>query len=288
MTTSTVRWSTFAAPSRFYRLADALNPWLWGAALALALEGGARWLEQRRPRPKVAAYLWSWERMWQGDFYTLGGGSDGWPPEAEVNADGTVRSAGYAPYLDYRPLTTDEEALAAPLRDLDWLKDGLEQCVPQYAVTELVPPHLADVPRNLALHEKAVRDAAARGAELVVFPELSLTGYALEEAVPEVAIGLAHPTMDALRALSGYRAFDGPEDYDLWLRGFAAGWRFAKHPETLLDWRDRAGRLTRSDPRYGEDRFRALKAEALVRRHIAPGRAVVLWGAGPIGKAWSP
>ena len=39
MTTSTVRWSTFAAPSRFYRLADALNPWLWGAALALALAG---------------------------------------------------------------------------------------------------------------------------------------------------------------------------------------------------------------------------------------------------------
>jgi heme exporter protein C len=39
MTTSTVRWSTFAAPSRFYRLADALNPWLWGAAIALALAG---------------------------------------------------------------------------------------------------------------------------------------------------------------------------------------------------------------------------------------------------------
>jgi superfamily II DNA or RNA helicase len=64
---------------------------------------------------------------------------------AEVNGDGAVRSAGYAPYLDYRPLTTDEEALAAPLRDLDWLKDGLDQRLLQYAVTELVPPHLADV-----------------------------------------------------------------------------------------------------------------------------------------------
>ncbi len=56
--------------------------------LALALEGGARWLERRQPRPKVAAYLWNWERMWQGEFYTLGGGAAGWPPEGEVNADG--------------------------------------------------------------------------------------------------------------------------------------------------------------------------------------------------------
>jgi glycosyltransferase involved in cell wall biosynthesis len=102
---------------------------------------------------------------------------------------------------------------------------------------------------------------------------------------------LVHPSVTlrtaALRALGGYRAFDGPEDYDLWLRGFAAGWRFAKHPEVLLDWRDRPDRLTRSDPRYGEGRFRALKAEALVRAHLGAGRRVVLWGAGPIGKSWS-
>lgn len=58
------------------------------AATALALEGGARWLEWRWPRPKVAAYLWDWERMWQGDFYTLGGGSTGWLPRSEVNTDG--------------------------------------------------------------------------------------------------------------------------------------------------------------------------------------------------------
>jgi glycosyltransferase involved in cell wall biosynthesis len=102
---------------------------------------------------------------------------------------------------------------------------------------------------------------------------------------------LVHPSVTlrtpALRALGGYRAFDGPEDYDLWLRGFAAGWRFAKHPETLLEWRDRPDRLTRADPRYGAGRFRALKAEALVRSRLGDGRGVVIWGAGPIGKAWS-
>jgi NAD+ synthase (glutamine-hydrolysing) len=65
-----------------------------------------------------------------------------------------------------------------------------------------VAPRLADVEANLALHERTVREAVARGAELVVFPELSLTGYLLHEAVPEVATRLDGPALTALRALS--------------------------------------------------------------------------------------
>ena len=34
-----IRWFTFAAPSRFYALANALNPWLWATALLLAVAG---------------------------------------------------------------------------------------------------------------------------------------------------------------------------------------------------------------------------------------------------------
>jgi len=34
-----LRWSTFAAPSRFYALAGALNPWLWAVAAVLAAAG---------------------------------------------------------------------------------------------------------------------------------------------------------------------------------------------------------------------------------------------------------
>ena len=30
-------WSNFAAPSRFYRLAAAMNPWLWGVAIVRAV-----------------------------------------------------------------------------------------------------------------------------------------------------------------------------------------------------------------------------------------------------------
>ena len=102
---------------------------------------------------------------------------------------------------------------------------------------------------------------------------------------------LVHPSVaaraDALRGLGGWRAFEGPEDYDLWLRALDAGLRFAKLPETLLGWRDGTTRLTRVDPRYAPARFLALKLAALARGPLAGARSAVVWGAGPLGKAWS-
>jgi glycosyltransferase involved in cell wall biosynthesis len=102
---------------------------------------------------------------------------------------------------------------------------------------------------------------------------------------------LIHPSVvmrtQTLRRLGGWRAFDGPEDYDLWLRAFDAGLRFAKLQETLVLWRDGKGRLTRVDPRYAPARFLALKLDALARGPLAGARPAVVWGAGRVGKAWS-
>jgi glycosyltransferase involved in cell wall biosynthesis len=101
---------------------------------------------------------------------------------------------------------------------------------------------------------------------------------------------LVHPSAamrrESLVRLEGWREFDGPEDYDLWLRAFEAGLRFAKLDEVLLRWRDRPDRLTRTDPRYAPERFLALKLAALGRGPLASSRPVVVWGAGKIGKAW--
>ena len=102
---------------------------------------------------------------------------------------------------------------------------------------------------------------------------------------------LVHPSTAMRRAtlvdLGGWREISGPEDYDLWLRAFEAGLRFAKLPQTLLRWRDRPQRLTRTDPRYAPDRFLALKLAALRRGPLAADRPAVVWGAGPVGKAWA-
>jgi NAD+ synthase (glutamine-hydrolysing) len=54
-------------------------------------------------------------------------------------------------------------------------------------------PRLADVPANLEKHLDYIDRAKAQSVDLLVFPELSLTGYNLQDLVYEVA---AHPTAD--------------------------------------------------------------------------------------------
>ncbi|MCS6805425.1 MAG: nitrilase-related carbon-nitrogen hydrolase [Acidobacteriota bacterium] len=51
-----------------------------------------------------------------------------------------------------------------------------------------IKPALGDLQRNLDVHLELTRQAADAGAQVIVFPELSLTGYYLEDLVPDVAI----------------------------------------------------------------------------------------------------
>jgi predicted amidohydrolase len=69
-------------------------------------------------------------------------------------------------------------------------------------------PRLGDVAANLAAHLTIIAGAAATGAGLVVFPELSLTGYFLKDQVPEVALGLDSLEIAALRDASRSSAID--------------------------------------------------------------------------------
>lgn len=49
-------------------------------------------------------------------------------------------------------------------------------------------PKLGDVQANLTKHLSWIDDAKAAGVDLLIFPELSLTGYQVNDLVPEVAI----------------------------------------------------------------------------------------------------
>ena len=49
-------------------------------------------------------------------------------------------------------------------------------------------PKLADLKHNLDKHLDYIEQALARGADLIVFPELSLTGYQVQDLAPEVAL----------------------------------------------------------------------------------------------------
>lgn len=51
-----------------------------------------------------------------------------------------------------------------------------------------IAPYLGDRAKNLRLHLDEIDRARQAGADLIVFPELSLTGYFLRDMVPDVAL----------------------------------------------------------------------------------------------------
>jgi len=61
-----------------------------------------------------------------------------------------------------------------------------------------VAPRLGDLDANLEIAATAVRRAADEGARLLVLPELALTGYLLQDLVPEVAIRADDPRLLAI------------------------------------------------------------------------------------------
>src|SRR5207249_5860893 len=61
-------------------------------------------------------------------------------------------------------------------------------------------PHLGDLDANLELVNARLGEAVAAGADLAVFPELALTGYLLQDLVPDVAMRADDPRLLAIGA----------------------------------------------------------------------------------------
>jgi predicted amidohydrolase len=74
-----------------------------------------------------------------------------------------------------------------------------------------IAPRLGDVAENLVRHRELLGEARERGAGLVVFPELGLTGYLLQDLAGEVAMRLDDPRLAELasetRGLSAVISF---------------------------------------------------------------------------------
>ncbi len=101
----------------------------------------------------------------------------------------------------------------------------------------------------------------------------------------------AHPSVmfcrEVVLAVGGYQDRGWAEDYDLWLRLYLTDARFAKLPDVLLYWRDHPARLTRVDPRNSLENFLRAKAYYLIRGLLHDRDAVIVWGAGMIGRRLS-
>lgn len=66
-----------------------------------------------------------------------------------------------------------------------------------------VEPTLGNLQANLKIHLDQIEAARAGGADLVVFPELSLTGYYLRDQVPQVSEPRDGPLCRAIREAAG-------------------------------------------------------------------------------------
>lgn len=96
---------------------------------------------------------------------------------------------------------------------------------------------------------------------------------------------VAHPSVmwrrGAMEEFGSYREGNFPEDFELWLRWFQGGARFAKIAEELLIWQDLPTRLSRNHPRYGPETFYDVKCLYLYKS-LPKKRPVWLWGAGRV------
>ena len=157
------------------------------------------------------------------------------------------------------------------------------------------------LPERLELQVAAIEEEglAAVGGQVEYFPQPTdgLRDYAawlnslvtVEAALRDLFVEcpLPGPGLMGRAELVSYRDCGWPEDYDLVFRIWCAGGRFRNVDALVHRWRDHPNRLTRTKPEYSHDAFRRCKVHFLRRTLLANGRATVVWGAGPTGKAFA-
>jgi glycosyltransferase involved in cell wall biosynthesis len=102
---------------------------------------------------------------------------------------------------------------------------------------------------------------------------------------------LAHPTFflraGVVAGVGGYVDRGWPEDYDLLLRLWRSGARLTAVDRVLLQWRIREDRASVRHVAYTPEAFRRCKIHYLLDTLARDRDGLVVWGAGPIGKAFA-
>lgn len=122
----------------------------------------------------------------------------------EISPAGDVRSAGAAPYLDYRPAAEAERMLVAGELDRCWLTSDLEQKALAFAAQQIVPQHLAELRRSRdEMIEKSVQAVRVRlTREIAYWDRRAQDLKAQEEAgkTPRLNSTMARQRADDLEA----------------------------------------------------------------------------------------
>jgi SNF2 family DNA or RNA helicase len=113
----------------------------------------------------------------------------------EINQNGQSVHAGYAPYLDYRPMKEEEKASIQKLLDADWI-DGCEKIAIGYAVEYLIPAHFDEVKQYrgelIQKTRQAVKDRLTK--------EINYWDHRAEELKLQEATGRINARMNSQKA----------------------------------------------------------------------------------------
>lgn len=121
----------------------------------------------------------------------------------ELDEQGNATSAGYAPYLDYRP--ADEAEMAAVLKwthSQKWLSSGVEDMAKTYAITNLIPAHFAEVKAR----KEAMLNKTAKAVKERMTAEIQYWDYRASELQQKEAAGKINSKLNS--KLASRRADD--------------------------------------------------------------------------------
>jgi predicted amidohydrolase len=103
--------------------------------------------------------------------------------------------------------SVNNETIALPSALCYFAQNYCEEIFMDFSIAlAQIKPKLGCIADNLSLIEEQTALAISNKAELIVFPELALTGYFLKDLVPDVAISLNSPEMIRLKKLSEHIA----------------------------------------------------------------------------------
>ena len=244
----------------------------------------------RDASPRLAR---AWERR-DARFRLLRcGPATGVAPSPADEAERRDVSGGTVAQRDHRPggiVAALQRGLAESRGDYIARMDADDRCHPDRLAAQL---DLLERTPGLAGCGTGIRHVPAstvtpHAAEYAAWLN-AMTDWRTVAANIFVECPLAHPTFmfrrTALATIGGYRDRAWPEDYDLLLRLWRRGHRFVAVPRVLLDWGNDPGRLSRNHPAYSLAAFRACRVHHLRRSLLVGREGVVVWGAGPTGKA---
>ncbi|MCR5825601.1 MAG: DEAD/DEAH box helicase family protein, partial [Oscillospiraceae bacterium] len=106
----------------------------------------------------------------------------------ELKEDGTAASGGYAPYLDYRAASAEEQAVIRGwLGSQRWLCSGVEDMAKAYAIQHLIPEHFSEVKAR----KESLLNKTAKAVKDRMTAEIQYWDYRAIELAQEEAAGKA-------------------------------------------------------------------------------------------------